>query len=129
MKLRMYTTHRHDAGLYAGPEILLVKDGFSWPAFFLGPIWALWHRMWLTALLIFVASLVVGVAGELSGLSSAAQTVLGLGFAVVVGVNANDWRRSSLHRRGWDDGASVLATTREAAEWRLFQYDEGMALR
>ncbi|MET4701892.1 hypothetical protein ABIE65_004941 [Constrictibacter sp. MBR-5] len=129
MKMRMWTTHLHDAGLYSGPEVLVVKDGFCWPAFFLTFVWALWHRMWLTAVLLLAGSLAVGAGGELAGLSQTAQAALGLGFSIFIGTSANDWRRASLRRRGWDDGSSVVAANREAAEWRLFQHDEGMVLR
>ena len=27
-------------------DVVLIKDGFSWPAFFFSLIWALWHRLW-----------------------------------------------------------------------------------
>ena len=129
MKMRIWTAHLHDAGLYSGPEIVLVKDGFCWPAFFVPLLWALWHRMWLTALLLVVGALVLGVGMDLLGLSPAAQFVLGVGVAVYIGLSANDWRRASLRRRGWDDGSSVVAENREAAEWRLFQHEGSVALR
>jgi len=34
-----------------------IKSGFSWPAFFLGPLWALTKRMWLLLFLLTLALL------------------------------------------------------------------------
>ncbi|MFN4088831.1 MAG: DUF2628 domain-containing protein, partial [Alphaproteobacteria bacterium] len=121
MKMRFWTSHRHDAGLYSGPRIVLVKEGFCWPAFFLPLPWALWHRMWLTALLLVVVPLLLGIAMDFGGLSRMAQTVAGIGVALYIGLNANDWRRASLRRKGWDEGPPVLAPNRDAAELRFFR--------
>ena len=39
-----------------GPLAEFVKDGFSWPALFFGPLWLLWHWLWWELLgYIFVA--------------------------------------------------------------------------
>ena len=38
----------------------LVKDGFSWGAFFFTVLWFFWHRLWLAGLAVLVA--VVGFA-------------------------------------------------------------------
>ena len=34
---------------------VFVRDGFSWLAFLLPPLWLLWHRLWLEAALVVVA--------------------------------------------------------------------------
>ncbi len=38
------------------PGPVLVREGFSWGAFLFGPFWLLAHRLWLPALLWFVAA-------------------------------------------------------------------------
>ena len=44
MKTRLYTVHLLDDASDDG--LVLVKEGFSWPAFFVAVPWALFHRMW-----------------------------------------------------------------------------------
>ncbi len=46
----IYTVHVRGRGR-ADDDVVLVKDGFSWPAFFFSLIWALWHRLWFFALI------------------------------------------------------------------------------
>ena len=33
----------------AAGDFVLVKEGFCWPALLFGPLWALYHRMWVVA--------------------------------------------------------------------------------
>ena len=40
---------RNDAAAGA----VLVRDGFSFLAFLLPPLWLLWHRLWIEAALVF----------------------------------------------------------------------------
>ena len=40
-------------------RVAFVPEGFSWGALMFGLLWALWHRMWVVALLLFVLSLVI----------------------------------------------------------------------
>ncbi len=116
--MRVYTSHRRGGGLFAGPEWLLVKDGFCWPAFFLTFIWALWHRMWIAALLILGAELLLGAGAEALGATETTATVLTFAAMLVIGWGANDWRRASLARRGYDEGEPVAGTDLVAAELR-----------
>ena len=48
-------------------EYVFVKDGFSWPAFFLPILWILWHRLWLTLVWYIVFVLVVAWTDRLAG--------------------------------------------------------------
>ena len=43
----IYTAHVRGRGREPTSDVVLVKDGFSWPAFFFSLIWALWHRLWV----------------------------------------------------------------------------------
>jgi Protein of unknown function (DUF2628) len=97
-----------------------VRDGFSWAAFALGPIWMLWHRLWLVLIGYFgaVAALAIGmyVDGFDSGIEGWAWFLL----AVLVGLEASSLRRWTLTRRGWNDLGIVVADDLEAAERRFF---------
>lgn len=104
--MRIYTVHyRPEAG---GGDIALVKEGFCWPAFLVGPLWALWHGLWVVALWLFALTVVVGAIGAVLGLDAVTQTALAAGLAVAVGGTANDLRRWTLERRGFSEEGVVM---------------------
>ena len=94
---------------------VLVKEGFSWPAFLFQPAWALWHGLWVTAVL-----LAAGLAGvTLLPLGQEEQAIVALGQAAILGYVGNDLRRWALERRGFLFGAVVAGRDRESAEYRF----------
>jgi hypothetical protein len=101
-------------------EARAVKDGFSWPAFVFTFVWALWHRLWLVALAIFVVEFIVGLVVGLIGLGGVVNGVVSLGMALVVGWLANDLRRDHLERSGLTDLGVVIAGNGEDAIERYF---------
>ena len=44
--MRVYTVHMRRPALDPDADFRLVKEGFSWPAFFFSFLWALWSRLW-----------------------------------------------------------------------------------
>ena len=67
-----------------------VRDGFSFWAFLLGPVWMLFHRLWLALIcyivLIFAITLVAFSFGLAEGAVTIASLLIALllGFAIVV---------------------------------------------
>jgi len=48
--MSVYTVHVPPATAQTAPDpgrFVFVRDGFSFWAFLLGPVWMLWHGMWL----------------------------------------------------------------------------------
>ncbi len=105
---------RHPDDLY-----VLVKDGFSWPAFFFGPLWALSNRMWVVGALVIVALIAIGMLTR-SMDGGAAQPWLLLGLALLLGLHGNDLRQWSLERSGYELTAIVGGADITDAERRLF---------
>ena len=62
--MRIYSVHhRQEAsgsltGL--GDDAVLVKEGFSWPAFFIPFIWLIYKRMWIV--LVFYVAVTIALA-------------------------------------------------------------------
>jgi hypothetical protein len=111
--MRIYTVHyRPEAG---GGDIVPVKEGFCWPAFLFGPLWALWHGLWVVALWLLALIAVVGAAGAVFALDAVTATVLSLGAAVAVGGAANDLRRWTLERRGFSEEGVVMGGGEDSA--------------
>jgi len=99
---------------------LFVRDGFSLSAFLFGPLWMLWHRMWLV-----LASYLVLAGGLLAALlvvGASPSAILATGFliALLVGLEASTLRRVTLRRRRFREVGLVGGNDREVAERRFF---------
>ncbi len=95
--------------LYKSPEgdIVRVKMGFSWQAFFIGSLKAIVRRTWLIGVvagLFYVSSAYFNGAPTASSRTVALALAL-LGFYAVYmlfcGINASRWLGDSLRRRGF----------------------------
>jgi len=95
--------------VYKSPtgDIVRVKMGFSWQAFFVGSMAAIVRRLWLVAAAggLFYASesYFAGAATPTSRTAALALVLLGV-YAVYMlfcGVNGNRWLSDSLRRRGF----------------------------
>ncbi|MHA1568324.1 MAG: DUF2628 domain-containing protein [Alphaproteobacteria bacterium] len=128
--MRIYTVHVPTGAAADGFDdresaAILIKEGFSWPAFFLAPLWALWHRLWLFLVVILVAGWALDAAARALAMSPAAESALGLGFLVWLGAEANDWRRRGLARRGYRMAGLAAGRDLVSAERRLFERGAG----
>ncbi|MDA0675425.1 MAG: DUF2628 domain-containing protein [Proteobacteria bacterium] len=113
--MRFYTVHTKGDVVDPDRDLTVVKEGFSWPAFFLSFLWALWHRMWSVGIGLLVVEIGLGLAADALGLAAAEQGVLTLGLALVVGFVANDLRRGWLSRHGFSLAGVTAAEGRDAA--------------
>jgi hypothetical protein len=101
-------------------RVKFVRDGFSWPAFILGPIWMLFHRLALVAVLWLAVVLVLGAVTRLVGVSSGTALLVFLLLAFLIGLEASTLQSWTLKRRGWREIGIVVADELEAAERRFF---------
>lgn len=103
------------------PErFVFVRDGFSFWAFLLGPLWMLRHRLWLVlaGYLIVVVALQVGL--RLVGAPTLVMVTVAALLALLVGFEAATLRRFTLARRRWQNAGIVVGDDLEAAERRFF---------
>lgn len=118
--MRIFSVHDRPGSPAPDRGVLLVKEGFCWPAFFLTALWALWHRLWRAAAALLVAGAGLEAALRYSGADQATAAAGWLAFSLLAGLGGNDWRRSGLLRRGYRRLGLVAATSREAALRRFF---------
>jgi hypothetical protein len=76
--------------------------------------------MWLAAIALLVVLAALDAGSELAGLDPLSDFALGLAAALLIGWGANDWRRASLARRGFELAGIVAATGHDAALRRWF---------
>ena len=113
--MRVYTVHLQRRAPSPNRNAVVIREGFSWLAFLLGPVWALAHRMWFTAAGVVSAYALIFLAAGLAGLDEATTVVLVAGAAAIVGFCANDWRRTALEARGWQLAGLAAAADKDAA--------------
>jgi hypothetical protein len=97
----------------AAERAVLVRDGFSFLAFLVPPLWLLWHRLWIEAALAFAAT----ALGETAGFGFIGA-MLSLLVAIFVGLEGQTLRVNALGRRGWREWGVVEASNVEEAEIR-----------
>ncbi|GJE40653.1 DUF2628 domain-containing protein [Methylobacterium persicinum] len=122
MRLHSYTLHLPPEARPGDADGLdravLVRDGFSWPAFAFTVLWFLFHRLWVAALIVLAGLLVLAFGGYALGLSRAAGAAIAVLGCILIGLEAGSLRRWTLARRGWVARDAVLARDSAEAEAR-----------
>jgi hypothetical protein len=96
-------------------DVVYVRDGFHFLAFLVPPLWLLWHRLWIEALVAFAAMALLGALGSVYGFGEAAP-LLSLLVSIYVGLEAPALHAAALRRRGWSEWGVVDAANRDEAE-------------
>ena len=123
--MRIYTVHIADPDADAPTPVATdpvpIKEGFCWPAFFFNLLWALWHRLWLVALgLVGINALLTGALIVL-GADELTNGVVNFGFALLVGMIANDLRRWTIEREGMIECGVAIGTNADDALERFLR--------
>lgn len=113
--MQVFSIHLRPAALTPDRDAILVKEGFCWPAFFFGPFWALWHRMWFAFIGLLSVLIALGVAEALLRLDPMTYSAVMFGVATIIGFCGNDWRRNALTVRGWKMEGLSAAPDRDLA--------------
>lgn len=100
--------------------LVFIKDGFSWSAFLLGPLWLAGNGLWLA--LVGYLALVGAVTAGLDALevSDTWISLAILAIHVALGYEADTLQRAALARRGWQSIGSVTGRSRSDCERRFF---------
>ena len=99
-------------------SVVVVKEGFSWPAFLFPVLWPLYRGMWLVLIAYLAIMVGLAVAGEFLGgpLPAIAATAAHVFFAL----EANELRRRGYERKGYRLAGITLGETLEEAEIGYF---------
>jgi len=107
--MKVFTSH-----VRPGRDPVLVREGFSWAAFFFGFLYLALHRAWIQAALNLAAVLLIAALDR--ALGSAAPA---LGLAFLQGLFGRDLWRWSLAQRGFAEGPVVAAPDQDQALAKL----------
>jgi hypothetical protein len=113
--MAIYSVHTTDAP----GATTLVREGFSLPAFVFGPFWFAWRRAWLGATAWLIGSLSIAGLAVLAGAPPLVTMTAIVAFMFLMGLEACQFRRRSLARRGFVLADVVEASGRQDAEIRF----------
>jgi hypothetical protein len=119
----VYTVHAPvtaNTGLRATDRFAFVRDGFHFWAVVFGPLWLIWHRLWLALLGWIVVALAVDVGLSRFGAGGTAVFLANVLIALLMGLEAGSLERWTLSRRNWRQLDIVVGDDEEAAERRFF---------
>ena len=94
--MKYWTVHLKPGQTASVISPVLVREGFSWGAFFLGPLWLLAHHAWVPAALVLAVNVIAGTLAP-----AAVQPFLFLGISLLIGLSGNDLRRFALEQKGY----------------------------
>jgi|SRR5262245_39232679 len=125
MGLRFYSVHAEPWNPALTPKgadrAVIVKEGFSWPAFLIALPWLIWHRMWVVLVFYLALAVGLGALSEFGQLPDRVTTILSFLIALILGFEGNSLLRWTLKRRGYEEVGEVAAETPQAAEMRFFE--------
>jgi hypothetical protein len=114
-------TVQSDAEKYAAlPDAVFVREGFSRAAFFLGPFWLAWNRLWVGLLVWFAVYFLLAIEAPYY-LNSGAIFFIGLLLEFLLGLEGNNLRRWELSRRGFHLADIAAGIRRVDAERSYFR--------
>jgi hypothetical protein len=105
----------------AADRARFIRDGFSWGAFFFGPLWFAWQRSWVGLVLDLAMIGALVLLHWLAGLPPVALPGLLLALAVLTGFEGPALARWSADRRRFRCVGVVSAASREEAEHQFLR--------
>ncbi len=118
-RIHVYTVHINPSLPSPYEEAKFVEEGFNWKAFIFSGLWALYHKLWLPALLMFAVSFgIIVLAPDMTAPQSV--VCIQLAWHLIIGYMGNDWLRKGLRKRGFVTADIVTGDSLLRAEQRFF---------
>lgn len=118
---KLYTVHIDPDNPPPQGTAIFIREGFNFFAFLLLPVWTLYHRLWVSSVVIILLQIGVIVLMKDQFLSPAGQDVVLFFLQVVLGFHGNDLWRAKLQRRGYIIADIAIGENLLRAEQRFFE--------
>ena len=122
--MRYYTVQQRpgwDTG--TDPDVVLIKEGFCWPALFAPLLWLICRLQFLGLLAYLSATAVLSAVVKYTGMEPLLGLLLSVVLSLLVASLANDWRRWRLAAKGYELVAIAAADNLRQAEQKFFHCD------
>lgn len=105
--MKTYKIFKNPIGKYEA-----VKQGWSWPGFFFGIIWACVKKMWALGLGLFTVFFILAIIGHIvygqTPELDAAFNVLSCAVSIWFGMKGNQMREENLVKRGYIQAPEII---------------------
>ncbi len=119
---KIFTVYEKPEASDPSDRVVLLREGFSFGAFFFNVFWLILKRMWWGIALYMGAAIAMATIAELLQLSEIAIIVLQLLLQVMLGYHANDIEGWALKRRGYRVAGVLAAESEMLAARRYYEF-------
>ena len=98
-------------------DIIMIKEGFSWKAFFFNTIWFVYHRMWKEIIILFLIGFAFSFFAKLS--SDFDKLTMQIALFFMVALNANYWLCEKIKNKGYEFAGIVFGSNATHAKLRF----------
>jgi len=100
-------------------DLVVIKDGFSFPAFWFSIFWFLQHRMWKECFGLVLVNAVLIFALNKGWFGSLDMLTIELGLLLIAGLNANYWYEQHLMTQKYQFVGCVFGENKDEAKLRF----------
>lgn len=121
--MSIYLVHTPPSGgdrVKAAVGTRFTREGFRWGAFVFGPLWLLWHRLWLELFFFIVAAGLLFIGREFWGLREWAATAIGFAISLFLGFEGASMLEGRLERARYTFSDVVAGANIDDVERRFF---------
>lgn len=97
-----------------------VRDGWSWAAFFFGPLWLIMKRHWVFGTITMIAEILIISGIWLLPVDEAIRVLTILALCILWGFEGASVRRFDLAQAGFAETGLILGTDEDLLEQRYF---------
>lgn len=116
----LQNTNKAHSGDYSNGNIVLVKDGFCWPALFFTPFWLIFRGMWLILVFYIGISMIFWAVENAGYISPDVAFWAQFGLSVLFAFEANFLRKWTMQRGNYRHIGVSLGRNLQEAEVSFF---------
>ena len=102
-------------------DIALIREDFSFLAFFFSLAWFLCHKMWRFALILVLIEYALSTLSDLKIISGVDLAFLQFALLLAIAMSASYWYRQHLNKKGYVLTSFVLAQNEEEARLKAMK--------
>jgi len=114
--VKLYNSYLKKSKAGSVEDLILVKNGFSYSAFFFTPLWIVHHRMWKELFALIFIFLTFYLLNQRTLITNSDISSIYLSLALMIGVNANYWYTEFLLCSNYQFMGCIFGKSSEAAK-------------